>query len=119
VREEIAAANIVATQLLSRVAQTYERDGPLPVLLFLKYLGRVRANEITLVDAHGGVLYRSPPATYKAGREAPAWFSALFLPQTSPRVFALAGGAELRVEANATRAVLDGWDDFVALHSRC
>ncbi len=115
VREEIAAATTVATQLLSRVAQTYERDGPLPVLLFLKHLGRVRANEITLFDARGEVLYRSPPATYKAGREAPRWFAHLLLPPTSPRVFELDGGAELTIEANASRAVLDGWDDFLQL----
>jgi two-component system sensor histidine kinase UhpB len=115
VHEEIAAANTVATQLLSRVAQTYERDGPLPLLLFLKHLGRVRANEITLVDAQGQVLYVSPPATYKAGREAPRWYARLLLPPTEPRVFELAGGAQLRIEANASRAVLDGWDDFVQL----
>jgi two-component system, NarL family, sensor histidine kinase UhpB len=115
VREEINAANIVATQLLSRVAQTYERDGALPLLLFLKHLGRVRANEITLHDAQGEVHYRSPPPTYKAGRKAPDWFSSLVLPATAPRVFKLAEGAELRVEANASLAVLDGWDDLVEL----
>lgn len=115
VSEEIAAANTVATQLLSRVAQTYERDGPLPLLLFLKHLGRVRANEITLLDARGEVLYRSPPATYKAGREAPAWYAHLTLPPTAPRVFDLGDGAKLHIVANATRAVLDGWDDFVQL----
>lgn len=115
VSEEIAAANTVATQLLSRVTATYEREGPLPLLLFLKHLGRVRANEITLFDARGEVLYRSPPATYKAGREAPAWFAHLTLPPTPPRIFALGDGAELHIEANATRAVLDGWDDFVHL----
>lgn len=115
VSEEIAAANTVATQLLSRVAATYERDGPLPLLLFLKHLGRVRANEITLFDAHGEVLYRSPPSTYKAGREAPKWFAHLLLPPTSPRIFELSDGAELHIEANASRAVLDGWDDFVQL----
>lgn len=115
VSEEIAAANTVATQLLSRVAETYERDGSLPLLLFLKHLGRVRANEITLFDAHGQVLYRSPPATYKAGREAPRWYARLLLPPSAPRIFPLAGGAELHIEANASRAVLDGWDDFVQL----
>ncbi len=115
VREEIAAANIVATQLLSRVAQTYERDGSLPVLLFLKHLGRVRANEITLRDAQGALLYRSPPATYKAGREAPHWFAHVLSADSTPRVFELAGGAKLSVEPNPSRAVLDGWDDLVQL----
>ena len=115
VHEEIRAANVVATQLLSRVAQTYEQDGALPVLLFLKHLGRVRANEITLHDAQGEILYRSPPPTYKAGREAPRWFARMLLPETTPRAFSLLGGAELSVEANPSLAVLDGWDDFVEL----
>jgi two-component system sensor histidine kinase UhpB len=115
VREEIAAANVVATQLLSRVAQTYERDGPLSLLIFLKYLGRVRANEITLLDPQGDVVYRSPAATYKAGRAAPEWFARMLLPATAPRVFPLDGGAQLIVEANASRAILDGWDEFVEL----
>jgi two-component system, NarL family, sensor histidine kinase UhpB len=115
VSEEIRAANVVATQLLSRIAQTYERDGALPLLLFLKHLGRVRANEITLHDAQGTVLYRSPPATYKAGRKAPAWFSSMVLPDTTPRIFEITEGTQLRVEANASLAVLDGWDDLIEL----
>jgi len=115
VSEEIAAANIVATQLLSRIAQTYERDGPLSLLLFLKHLGRVRANEIKLVDANGTELYRSPAATYKAGREAPHWYTQLLLPKLSPQIFELGDGAQLSVEPNPSRAILDGWDDFVRL----
>lgn len=115
ISEEIRAANVVATQLLSRVAQTYERDGPIPVLLFLKHLGRVRANEITLHTAEGDLLYRSPAATYKAGREAPRWFASLLLPSISPQAFELGDGAKLMVEANPSRAVLDAWDDFVQL----
>ena len=115
ISEEVRAANVVATQLLSRVAQTYERDGPIPVLLFLKHLGRVRANEITLHTAQGTLLYRSPAATYKAGREAPRWFGNLLLPSISPRVFELGDGAKLMVEANPSRAVLDAWDDFLQL----
>ena len=41
----------------------------------LEQLGHVRANEITLRDAAGELLYRSPPPVYKAGREAPTWCS--------------------------------------------
>lgn len=115
ISEEIRAANVVATQLLSRVAKTYERDGPLPVLLFLKHLGRVRANEITLHGSQGELLYRSPAATYKAGREAPNWFARLLLPDVAPQSFLLGDGARLEVEANPSRAVLDAWDDFLQL----
>mgnify|MGYP001091124494 CR=1 FL=1 len=115
VHEEIAAANIVATRLLSRVAETYGEGGDRNVHEFLEELGRVRANEITLLSSGGEVLYRSPEATYKAGRKAPAWFERWLLPPTSPHVVELRDGSRLIVEANASRAILDGWDDGVQL----
>ncbi len=77
VREEIEAANRVASQLLGRLAAVYSQvGGPDLVLQFLQQLGRVRANEVSLQSAAGEILYQSPPATYKAGREAPVWFRA-------------------------------------------
>ncbi|MCS7100274.1 MAG: histidine kinase, partial [Burkholderiaceae bacterium] len=117
VREEIAAANIVASQLLGRIAWIYTNAGGEALRRFLEQLGRVRANEITLRAADGTVLYRSPPPTYKAGREAPAWFARLLLPDTKPQSFALGDGALLILEANPSRAILDGWDDLLRLLS--
>ena len=115
VREEIAGANTVATNLLKRVADVYTLAGEQQLLLFLQQLGRVRAHEITLRTADGIEIYRSPPSPYKAGREAPAWFSSMLLPGTPVQVFRLASGAELIVEANASRAILDGWDDLTEI----
>jgi two-component system sensor histidine kinase UhpB len=115
VHEEIAAANIVATRLLSRVAETYGEGHEEDVQRFLHELGRVRANEIRLVDADDTVIYRSPAATYKAGRKAPAWFERWLMPQTPPHVVELPDHSRLIVEANASRAILDGWDDGVEL----
>ena len=84
VREEMEAANRVASQLLGQLTSLYAKiGGPDLVLQFLDQLGRVRANEVYLVSAGGDVLYRSPPATYKAGREAPAWFARLFSPKSA------------------------------------
>jgi two-component system sensor histidine kinase UhpB len=78
VREEIEAANRVASQLLGRLAAVYSQvGGPDLVLQFLQQLGRVRANEVSLFSSTGDVLYRSPAATYKAGREPPVWFAHL------------------------------------------
>ncbi len=78
VREEIEAANRVASQLLGRLVGVYSQvGGPELVLQFLQQLGRVRANEVTLLAPTGEVLYQSPPATYKAGREPPVWFARL------------------------------------------
>ncbi|HVS23949.1 MAG TPA: ATP-binding protein [Gammaproteobacteria bacterium] len=115
-REEIAAANRVASQLLGRLAESYSREGGAEqVQQFLDELGRVRANDITLTSEAGEVLYRSPPPTYKAGRTAPAWFSELLAPEAPRNVFALPGGNRLTVQAEVSRAVLDAWDDLLRL----
>jgi two-component system, NarL family, sensor histidine kinase UhpB len=115
VGEEIAGTNTVATNLLKRVADVYTLAGEQQLLLFLQQLGRVRAHEISLRTADGREIYRSPPSPYKPGREAPAWFSSALLPSTPVQVFRLASGAELIVEANPSRAILDGWDDMTQL----
>jgi two-component system sensor histidine kinase UhpB len=116
VREEIEAANRVASQLLGQLTTLYSQiGGPAMVVQFLDRLGRVRANEVYLVSGEGKVLYHSPPATYKAGREAPAWFARLFTPQSARETYELRGGVHLVVEAQSSRAVLDAWDEIVRL----
>ncbi len=116
VREEVEAANRVAAHLLGRLAVVYSTiGGPDLVLHFLQRLGRVRANEVYLLSPTGEVLYRSPAASYKAGREAPAWFARLFAPQLATETFALKGDLQLVVEAQSSRAVLDAWDEIVRL----
>ena len=115
-REEVHAANRVASQLLGRLARIYSNEGgPELVLQFLQQLGRVRSNDIILRTAAGEELYRSPPPTWKAGREAPEWFAHLLAPQTARYTFPLPGGVQLIVEAQSSRAVLDAWDDVTRL----
>src|SRR5690606_6393186 len=60
---------------------------------------------------------RSPASTWKAGREAPGWFAQLLTPDEAEQRFDLSGGRTLLLEADASRAVLDGWDAFVWLLS--
>jgi two-component system sensor histidine kinase UhpB len=116
VREEIVAANRVASQLLGRLAGIYSREGgPELVLQFLDQLGRVRANDVILRSSTGEELYRSPPPTWKAGREAPAWFARLFTPQIARHTYPLSGSVQLIVEAQSSRAILDAWDDVILL----
>jgi two-component system sensor histidine kinase UhpB len=116
VREEIEAANRVASQLLGQLASVYSTiGGPDLVLEFVRQLGRVRANEVYLVAPSGEVLYRAPAATYKVGREAPAWFARWFTPLSAKEVFMLRGGAQLVVEAQPSRAVLDAWDNIARI----
>jgi two-component system sensor histidine kinase UhpB len=116
VREEIEAANGVASHLLGQLASIYSNvGGPDMVLDFLQQLGRVRANEVTLLSATDEVIYRSPKATYKAGREAPAWFAHLMAPRVTRVTFLLRGGVRLQIDAQPSRAVLDAWDDITRL----
>lgn len=116
VGQEIEAANRVASQLLGRLAPIYSREGEAALLRFLEQLGRVRANDIVLRSSTGEVLYQSPPATYKAGREAPAWFARLLVPEVmAPYTFMLPDGVQLSIEAVTSRAVLDAWDDVSEL----
>ncbi len=111
VREEMEASGRIATQLLGRVANLYARDDLHELVNFLRETGRVRANEIRLYNEAGVALYESPPSTYKAGRNAPAWYAELVAPPQTERVIQLSH-ARLVVETNPTRAVLDGWDNL-------
>jgi two-component system sensor histidine kinase UhpB len=114
VHEEIKASNVVAAQLMSNFNWTDDQNDRLALVNYLSHLGRVRSADISLRDASGGIVYRSPPPTYKAGRDAPAWYAALVAPEPIREEFHLPAG-DLVIEANASRAVLDGWDDAVRL----
>jgi len=118
VREEIQAANGVASQLLGRLAVIYSRTGGTEVVQqFLQQLGHIRANDIILRTPSGEILYTSPPATYKAGHEAPAWFAHLLAPHAARHTFPLPGGTQLVIQAQPSRAILDAWDDITELLS--
>ena len=115
IREESEAATRVTVQLLSAVIVNYQLTGgvisPRAMVRFLQGLGRVRANDLRLYNAAGATLYTSPPSLYKAGRNAPRWFSQLVSPQTSDVSLRVDGGA-LVIAPDISRAVLDAWDDL-------
>jgi two-component system sensor histidine kinase UhpB len=113
--EEITAANRVAAQVLGHVASQGAPGTTASLTGFLDELGRVRANELTLLSPSGATLYRSPPSEWKPGRDAPAWFARLLMPDARRETYALADGGSLIVEAEASRAVLDAWDAFLRL----
>ncbi|MDE2305853.1 MAG: sensor histidine kinase [Gammaproteobacteria bacterium] len=116
VREDVAGANTVAAHFLGRLAEIYsEVGGPDMVLTFLEHLGRIRANDISLLTSTGQVVYRSPPPTYKTGRSAPEWFARLLAPGAPRVTFQLRGGLRLVVQAAPSLAVLDAWDDVSRL----
>jgi two-component system, NarL family, sensor histidine kinase UhpB len=114
VREEIEGSNQVAAQLFTRVSWVYDVSGLHGMLSFLDQLGRVRANDVFLYDPAGALVYSSPPPTYKSGRDAPRWFARLVSPSLQREEIRI-GDGRLVVQANSSRAVLDGWDTLTRL----
>ena len=114
VLEEVGAANRVAAQVLNRTVWRYTSRGTQEILNFLQDMGRLRSNDITLIDLAGRELYRSPPSAYKAGRDAPEWFDRLISPVSAVQTIEFTDG-KLMVQANASRAVLDAWDSLKLL----
>lgn len=116
VREEIESTTRVAVQLMeSVVTGVYLEPGPAqrtPALLaMLQRVGRVRANDIRFYDAGGALLYQSPPSTYRSGRRAPEWFSALVRPEIAAARLELPGGA-IVVTPDASRSIVEAWEDL-------
>ena len=109
VRDEIMGANAVATQLLSRVQLVYGTGGLQGMTDFLSRVGRIRAHEIELYDDQEQLIYRSPPTLYKAGRDAPQWYSRIVSLPLAPKEISLPNGRIL-LRADPSRATLDGWD---------
>ncbi len=111
VHEEMDGASIVATQLLSRLQASSRNSSLSDMAQFLSTVGRIRANEIELRNAQDVVVYHSPPPVYKAGRDAPDWYTRIVSPALNTREIAVAEG-RLLLRADPSRAILDGWDDF-------
>lgn len=107
IHEEVEAATRVAEQWITATRDA--RAGDDARLDMLASVGRLRANRLEVLDADGTLRYRSPDATYKAGREAPAWFAALLAPQFPARQWA-EGNLVIRLQPETSRSVLDAWD---------
>ncbi len=119
ISEEIEASSRVTAQLMTTVLFSSQMfsHGSLQqdvVRDFLGRLGRVRANEIILYDRLGRQVYVSPPSQYKAGRHAPAWFTRLVGPDV-PAVPLRADSFTVEIVPDASRSVLDAWDDLLSL----
>ncbi|NMG74205.1 sensor histidine kinase [Aromatoleum diolicum] len=109
VREEVRAATKVATQTLTAAAKM--QDGEISRLKpFLESLGRLRANDLVLIDANGQELYRAPPSEYKKDRYAPDWFTRMIDASPEAVTLPLRGGT-LQIIPDSSRATVDAWDD--------
>jgi len=116
VHDEMEGGSVVATQLLSRLKATIANSSLEETRHFLSLIGRIRANEVELQDLQGRVVYHSPPPVYKAGRDAPNWYSAIVSPEIKTKTIEINQGLIL-VRSDPSRAVLDGWDTFLPMLS--
>ena len=116
--EEVEAASRVSQQWLQVLAGEMQQLPPVilqeRLLAMVKPLGRIRANALEVIAADGNLLYRSPPPSYKAGRLVPAWFAALVTPEFTPRRLEI-GELQLVLYPDASRSVIDAWDDLLAM----
>lgn len=115
IQEETVAAHRVTVQMLSTAVQTSRIFGPVSMVSFLESLGRIRANDIRLYSADASLRYSSPPSLYKAGRRAPEWFENLMRPTLDGTVISVIGAARIEIIPDASRAILDAWDDLAAI----
>lgn len=115
---EMEAATQVTGQLLrSAINNEFVQHGtvtPQAIATYLERVGRIRAHDITVLDANGEVLHQSPPSPWKSGRFAPAWFAGLVAPPVEEITVPLAGG-ELRILPDNSRMVVDAWDELLSL----
>lgn len=125
IHEETEAATRVAAQWITVLAAEAERDRAIAgdtegaqvsdaLAMRLAAVGRLRANTLEISDEHGAVVYRSPPPTYKAGREPPAWFADLIAPRIEPRHIQ-AAGLRMTLLPDTSRSVLDAWDELAQI----
>ncbi len=119
VHEEVEAATRVSSQWLQAVLGEMQQLTPVErserLLTLVRTIGRVRAN-VLVVQGLGEAqpLHVSPPSVYKAGRTAPTWFAGLLTPQFAP-VTMRVDDLSLSLHPDPSRAVLDAWDELVAL----
>jgi two-component system sensor histidine kinase UhpB len=118
IHEEVEAASRVSVQWLKAVLGEM-RDVPTAqrgerLLGVARAIGRVRANELEIRAATGETIYRSPAPTYKAGRSAPDWFASVLATELPARTLSL-DGYTLTLNPDASRSILDAWDDLAAM----
>lgn len=119
IREGVEVSTRVTGQLLDNVIVSAHMSPELgypPEVLktFLKSLGYVRGNSITLYDVHGTVLYQSPESKYRLDVRPPEWFKRMVAPQ--PEVIVRQTRyARLVVASNPAGTIREAWSGFYKL----
>ncbi len=113
IRERVEAASRVTVQLLDNVIVTSVMNPSLgettDVLnVFLRSLGYVRNNQISLYDLRGNLLYESPKSTYQSNVHPPQWFVKIVEPKQET-VYRRVRFGVLVVNSNAAGSIRQTW----------
>jgi two-component system sensor histidine kinase UhpB len=113
IKEGVEAATQVTIQLLDTVVISSYRNPELGathevIKAFLQSLGHVRSIDIALYDGAGHLLYLSPPSTFRAGEDPPAWFRELVAPEQEEAIRRIRFG-QLVVTSNPGGAIREAW----------
>lgn len=113
IRERVEAASRVTVQLLDNVIVTSVMNPSLgettDVLnVFLRSLGYVRNNQISLYDLRGNLLYESPKSTYQSNVHPPQWFVKIVEPKQETVHRRVRFGV-LVVNSNAAGSIRQTW----------
>ncbi len=113
IQEGVEAATRVTVQLLDTVIVSsvqnpewgYTHD---VMRRFLKHLGHVRGNEITLYNLNGAQIFKSPPSKYRANVNPPDWFYNALNPHEKSVTRSIFYG-KLVVQPNPSGAIRESW----------
>lgn len=113
IQEGVEASTRVTTQLLDTVIISSVQNPDLgythQVLeIFLRSLGHVRGNTISLYDPRGQLIYQSPPSTYKIDEVPPEWFEKALWP-TEKAVTRIVRYGRLEIQPNPSGAIREAW----------
>jgi two-component system, NarL family, sensor histidine kinase UhpB len=119
IQEGVEAATRVTVQLLDTVIVSstqnpewgYTHD---VMRRFLKHVGHVRGNEITLYSLSGDQIFKSPPSKYRANQNPPEWFYNMLDPHEKSVTRAIRFG-KLIIEPNPAGAIRDAWGKLKVL----
>ena len=113
IQEGVESANRVSMQLLDTViASSIQNPGwgntDQVLASFLKDLGHVRSNTISLYDLQSNLIYRTPDSTYRANETPPKWFIRLLAPPNEIKTRLIRYG-RLVVQTNPSGAIKEAW----------
>lgn len=116
IQEGVEAATRVTVQLLDTVIVVSVQNPQYGLThdvmnRFLRSLGHVRSNTITLYDIDHQVLYISPPSKYRSNESPPEWFMHFMAPKKETVTRRIRLGM-LTVESNPRGALSEAWAGF-------